>query len=209
MPEATTTHYALPYPTSAGNVAATPKDLEELAVAVEALLAAREQALFKTGDTKPSACATPQEGWLLCDGRAVSRAAYAALFAVIGVQAGAGDGSTTFNLPNGQNASAFGATSGQLPLLGSGGGLASVKLTSAQSGMVSHSHGPTEGNKYNDALPVNGQVAGNSVPFPPPKGIVAGTYIVGTQGVQGGARDAEEAHENMPPYVVGNWFIKT
>ena len=42
---------------------------------------------------------TPQ-GWLLCDGSAVSRKDYAALFAVIGTTYGAGDGSTTFNLPN-------------------------------------------------------------------------------------------------------------
>lgn len=42
---------------------------------------------------------TPQ-GWLLCDGSAVSRTDYAALYAVIGTTYGAGDGSTTFNLPN-------------------------------------------------------------------------------------------------------------
>lgn len=39
-------------------------------------------------------------GWLLCDGSAVSRATYAALFAAIGENWGAGDGSTTFNLPD-------------------------------------------------------------------------------------------------------------
>ena len=39
-------------------------------------------------------------GWLLCDGSAVSRTTYAELFAVIGTTYGAGDGSTTFNLPN-------------------------------------------------------------------------------------------------------------
>lgn len=42
---------------------------------------------------------TPQ-GWLLCDGSAVSRKDYAALYAVIGTTYGAGDSSTTFNLPN-------------------------------------------------------------------------------------------------------------
>ena len=42
---------------------------------------------------------TPQ-GWLLCDGSAVSRTDYAALYAVIGTTYGTGDGSTTFNLPN-------------------------------------------------------------------------------------------------------------
>ena len=39
-------------------------------------------------------------GWLLCDGQAVSRTTYVLLFNVIGVTFGAGDGSTTFNLPN-------------------------------------------------------------------------------------------------------------
>lgn len=43
---------------------------------------------------------TAPEGWLLCDGSEVSRATYAALFAVIGETYGAGDGSTTFLLPD-------------------------------------------------------------------------------------------------------------
>ena len=40
------------------------------------------------------------EGWLQCNGAAVSRTTYAALFSVIGTKYGSGDGSTTFNLPN-------------------------------------------------------------------------------------------------------------
>lgn len=39
-------------------------------------------------------------GYILCDGRAVSRSTYAALFALVGTRYGAGDGSTTFNVPN-------------------------------------------------------------------------------------------------------------
>ena len=39
-------------------------------------------------------------GYLVCNGQAVSRATYAALFAVLGTKYGAGDGSTTFNVPN-------------------------------------------------------------------------------------------------------------
>lgn len=39
-------------------------------------------------------------GWLKCNGAAISRTAYARLFAVLGVQFGAGNGSTTFNLPD-------------------------------------------------------------------------------------------------------------
>lgn len=38
-------------------------------------------------------------GWLICNGAAISRATYAALFAVTGTTYGAGNGTTTFNLP--------------------------------------------------------------------------------------------------------------
>jgi microcystin-dependent protein len=43
---------------------------------------------------------TPPEGYLECDGAALSRTAYAALYAAIGTAFGAGDGSTSFNLPD-------------------------------------------------------------------------------------------------------------
>jgi len=44
--------------------------------------------------------ATAPEGWLICDGSAVSRTTQANLFTAIGTAFGSGDGSTTFNLPN-------------------------------------------------------------------------------------------------------------
>ena len=43
---------------------------------------------------------TPPKGWLLCDGRRISRVQYSRLFNKIGTLYGAGDGSTTFNIPN-------------------------------------------------------------------------------------------------------------
>lgn len=52
------------------------------------------------GDIKPTAASAVQAGWLLCDGSAVSRSTYAALFSAIGVAYGSGDGSTTFNVPD-------------------------------------------------------------------------------------------------------------
>ena len=42
---------------------------------------------------------SPPSGWLACDGAAISRSTYAALFALLGTTYGAGDGSTTFNVP--------------------------------------------------------------------------------------------------------------
>jgi len=58
------------------------------------------QALVPTGGLIPFAGTTAPEGFLLCDGSAVSRTTYAALFAGIGTMYGAGDGATTFNLPD-------------------------------------------------------------------------------------------------------------
>jgi microcystin-dependent protein len=47
-------------------------------------------------------------GWLLCQGQAISRSTYSALFAVIGTTYGVGDNSTTFNLPNAKGRVAVG-----------------------------------------------------------------------------------------------------
>lgn len=52
-------------------------------------------------------------GYLLCDGSAVSRTAYSALFAVIGTTYGVGNGSTTFNVPNLKGKVAFGVDAAQ------------------------------------------------------------------------------------------------
>lgn len=40
------------------------------------------------------------DGWLVCNGQAVSRATYSELFSVISTRSGAGDGRSTFNLPD-------------------------------------------------------------------------------------------------------------
>jgi len=58
------------------------------------------QSITPTGAIMAFAYALPESGWLLCDGRAVSRSTYAALFGAITTFYGAGDGSTTFNIPD-------------------------------------------------------------------------------------------------------------
>lgn len=53
-----------------------------------------------TGSVIPFAGETPPEGFLLCNGQEVSRVTYARLFSVIKEKFGAGDGVTTFQVPN-------------------------------------------------------------------------------------------------------------
>lgn len=53
-----------------------------------------------SGMIAPYAGNTIPNGWLTCEGQAVSRTAFAALFSAIGTLHGTGDGSTTFNVPD-------------------------------------------------------------------------------------------------------------
>lgn len=60
--------------------------------------------------------------WLICDGSAVSRTTYAALFGIIGTTFGAGDTVTTFNLPDFRKRSAWGTYDTDSLFLGSNEG---------------------------------------------------------------------------------------
>ena len=66
---------------------------------------------FPTGIVMPYAGSITPSGWLSADGSAVSRTTYASLFTAIGTNFGAGDGSTTFNLPDMRSRMPIGAGS--------------------------------------------------------------------------------------------------
>lgn len=87
-----------------------------------------------TGSVQLFAGSSAPSGWLICDGQAISRTTYAALFAVIGTTYGAGDGSTTFNIPNLVNKTVRGSNS-----LGKTGGSDTVTLSTAN--LPAHTHG--------------------------------------------------------------------
>ncbi len=57
-----------------------------------------------TGTIIPYSTASAPDGYLSCNGAAISRETYKKLFAIIGTTYGSGDGSTTFNIPNLSNA---------------------------------------------------------------------------------------------------------
>lgn len=78
--------------------------------AVPSILAALGLAV-EVGDFCWSARST-KEKWLKCQAQAISRTTYAALFSEIGVTYGAGDGSTTFNVPDGQGRALIGSGAG-------------------------------------------------------------------------------------------------
>ena len=61
---------------------------------------------------------TPPDGWLVCNGSAISRATYDDLFAAIGTTFGAGDGSTTFKIPDYQGDFLRGYLSGTSSAIG-------------------------------------------------------------------------------------------
>lgn len=82
-----------------------------------------------TGQSVPS-------GYLVCDGSAVGREEYTELFAVIGTTYGAGDGSTTFNLPSISGKTLLGNSSSHL--IGSVGGEETHSIVSSE--MPSHEH---------------------------------------------------------------------
>lgn len=84
-------------------------------------------------------------GYLACDGSAVSRSTYSALFSAIGTTWGAGDGSTTFNVPDLRRRTTIGAggtsVSGPAATIGSVGGEEAHVLTVTE--LAAHNHGVT------------------------------------------------------------------
>ena len=94
------------------------------------------------GGIIPFGGGTIPEGFLACDGTAVSRNDYAELFEVIGDTYGVGDESTTFNLPNLNGRVALGVSSGHA--LATTGGATTVTLSSVPSHLhvvPEHGHG--------------------------------------------------------------------
>lgn len=139
-------------------------------------------------------------GFLLCDGTAYSRTAYSELFAAIGITYGAGDGSTTFNVPNYAGRVLVGSGGGYT--LGATGGEATHTLTIDE--MPSHSHtqklisrqlngadGSTSTTGYNANV---GWWTSMHVH-------ISSTDTVGAGGSQ--------PHNNMQPYAVANYIIST
>ena len=153
------------------------------------------------GDIKLFAGAAAPQKWMLCDGSAIRRDTYSALFSVIGTTYGAGNGETTFNIPDLRGRVPLGSSADHA--LGTRGGAETHALTIAQ--MPSHTHtanssisigsrgGSGSGLAYLD--PANLSNAYKSVTFEP---------TVTNANTGGG-----EAFSVMNPFATINYIIYT
>jgi microcystin-dependent protein len=170
-------------------------------------------------------------GWLLCDGSAQSRTTFAPLYSVVGNTYGAGDGSTTFNLPDLRSRLTVGAGQGTgltSRLLAAIGGEEAHTLLVAE--LAQHAHtitDPTHNHTWNDTSHTHnyagyalatgsGAVAGSGLQASNPimtslgNSQVCGHNSAVATGITGtNNAGTNGAHNTMPPFLVLNKIIKT
>ena len=186
-----------------------PAGTSNTAVATTAFVV---QNSIPTGGIMMWSTASAPTGFLLCNGSAISRTAYAALFAVIGTTFGVGDNSTTFNLPNYNNRTPVGA--GGLYALGATGG-------SKDATVVSHTHtatsvvtDPGHNHTWGRGLEIDDQGSGSSfneytrAPGSDTTVIQSATtgITVATTVASSGSSGTDA---NMQPYLAMQFIIKT
>ena len=80
--------------------AVNKSQLDKATSSLDDALTALMNKLWKVGDIKASVKNANHDNWFLCNGQAISRVTYSELFALVGTKFGAGDGTSTFNLPD-------------------------------------------------------------------------------------------------------------
>ena len=108
----------------------------------------------EVGAIKPWTKTTAPDGYLLCDGSAVSRSTYADLFGVISTTYGSGDGSTTFNVPQLQGKMPQGYDGNTYNLAGTGG---------ANTVTVAVTNNQTANNATNQAVSITGSISNTAL----------------------------------------------
>jgi len=176
------------------------------------------------GVVLPFASGTVPQGWLLCAGQTVSRTTYVDLFNVIGTTYGAGDGSTTFALPDLRGRTVAGrdnmngTTAGRLSTahfgatglsLGQSGGSEGQALTEAQ--LASHSHFVANTDATTNTSPSLGAAqtltASNIHSNLDPNYTLNGSATAATVGLSS-STGSGSAHNNVQPTMILNYIIK-
>lgn len=170
------------------------------------------QLITPAGIVTPYAGTTAPTGWLMCDGSAVSRATYAALYTAIGTAYGAGDGTTTFNLPDAKGRVIVSRDSGQteFDVLGETGGSNTHSLANANlprySGSVSF-HGGGSATILSNATG-SGVTAGiNRTSYRAGGGDIGGANSKDSFALNIG-QTTPTPISNIQPYLVTNYIIK-
>ena len=141
-----------------------------------------------------SSASLPSSKWLVCNGNEIDRTTYSSLYGRIGTTFGAGNSTSTFNLPNLVGKFPIGA--GTEPLA-STGGERTVKLTGPQ--MADHTH-IIQMARYDQG---NLGVGGNTKVYGPDQAAFVNADITTD------ATDAEaEGHNNMPPFLATHYIIR-
>ncbi len=158
---------------------------------------------------------TAPDDWKLCDGVAISRTTFSDLFDEIGTTYGAGDGSTTFNLPNlkGKVAVGLDSADADFDALGETGGESTHVLTVGE--MPQHNHGILDSGHTHATLG-----GGRFITSKTSSGVTTSigsnlntgqdnTTKSSTTGITTSQAGSDDAHENKQPYLVINFIIKT
>lgn len=158
-----------------------------------------------SGEIKMWPTSSAPTGFLLCDGSNVSRTIYSALFAVIGTTFGAGDGTTTFTLPNFENRFPVGA--GDLYSVGGTGG-------SKDAIVVSHTHTATVTDPgHTHSIPTTSNITAGGPNAQEDGPLNGGSYTVpsNTTGisVSNSTTGSSGTGANLPPYLSVYFIIKT
>jgi microcystin-dependent protein len=160
------------------------------------------------GASAPGATISGVAGWLLSDGSAVSRTTYATLFAVVGTTYGAGDGSTTFNLPDLRGRVLVGkGTHTDVATLGNNDGTALANRRPKHQHTVydpGHAHlGDYAAASAAGSAELNVRSANTGIAYP-----VARSSTTGVKVNPEGA-STSTSPTDAPAYIVLNYLIKT
>lgn len=163
------------------------------------------------GEMRPFAGSSAPTGFLLCDGSAVSRTTYAALFAVVSTTYGVGDGSTTFNVPDVRGRALIGAGQGTgltNRALGATGGAETHALTAAEG--PTHNHGVTDP-EHVHSVPLSSTAGGGTMPVVTSSGTANWSSNSGTAstGITVNNTGGGGSHNNMQPFLAVNYIIKS